>query len=280
MPATLSSKCIDLNFNSNHFDCFIRIKSTGFSHIKIPIIFNKPFNKRKNWKLLGGISISENQIILSQETETPELKNKGQVVGADTGISSIAHLSDKQTSKPDNHGHTLNSILSKLSKKKKGSKAYKRIQAHRKNHINWSINQLNLTDIKEIKLEKINTFTGSRNKFLSSFTHGLISDKLMMKAEESGVRITLQSCTYKSQRCSGCGIVRKANRKGKNYNCKNCGLVIDADLNSSINNSIDLPIVTWVLRQQELNRKGFFWKEEGFFDLVGQELRVPDTEKS
>lgn len=74
-------------------------------------------------------------------------------------------------------------------------------------------------------------------------------------------------------------MVRKANRKKKEYSCKNCGLMLDADLNAALNHEIDLPSIPYALRQQELNRTGFFWKEEGFYDLVGQELTVPDIEE-
>jgi hypothetical protein len=42
-----------------------------------------------------------------------------------------------------------------MTRKQKGSKSFKRTSNHRKNFINWSINQLNLDNIKEIGLERI-----------------------------------------------------------------------------------------------------------------------------
>ena len=36
----------------------------------------------------------------------------------------------------------------------------------------------------------------------------------------------VQSSAYRSQRCSGCGIVRKQNRIGKVYKCNNCNLIV------------------------------------------------------
>lgn len=99
-----------------------------------------------------------------------------------------------------------------------------------------------------------------------------IRDKVIKKAEESGVLILLQNSTYKSQRCSKCGYTRKANRKAKFYECNN---FMDADLNAAINNSLVLPDVSH-LRGQKLNsKKGFFWMPNGLFNYDGQELRVP-----
>ena len=70
----------------------------------------------------------------------------------------------------------------------------------------------------------------------------------------NGVHFVEQDSTYRSQRCSCCGNVRKANRKGKIYECKHCGNVIDADYNASINHSIDLPEIPYNLRERNLNR--------------------------
>jgi hypothetical protein len=51
--------------------------------------------------------------------------------------------------------------------------------------------------------------------------------------------------------------------------------VTDADLNASLNHEVDLPDVPYGLRILKLNRKGFFWKSEGFFNLEGEEFTVP-----
>ncbi len=109
-------------------------------------------------------------------------------------------------------------------------------------------------------------------------------DKLIDVAEMEGFLVKLQSSTYRSQRCSNCGLVRKANRKGKNYVCgsTNCGLSIDADLNAARNHLQELPDIPISLRKLNLNRKGFYWKPYGFQDLAGAELTVPlpETNKS
>jgi hypothetical protein len=83
---------------------------------------------------------------------------------------------------------------------------------------------------------------------------------------------------YRSQRCSNCGLVRKANRKGKVYNCKSCGFVCDADLNAAINHEQSLPSLPKDLRKLRMNLgTGFYWKLDGLFLFDGTELRVPNA---
>lgn len=275
----ISSKLIDFSYNSSYFDGFIRIKSTGFQHIKIPFHYSKADKKwlNKNGKQLNSILLNKNFISLRYDVTMPELKKFGKTVGADTGFKSTVTLSDNQYSKPDNHGHTLESICRKLSRKKRGSKNFLQAQQHRENYINWSINQLNLNNIKQINLEKVdNIFYKHRtSKLMSRWTNSLIENKLLRKAEEQGVLVNMQPSLYRSQRCSECGLVLKSNRNGKIYKCRSCGIEIDSDLNAAKNHEVELFDIPFNLRSLKLNIKGFFWKEAGIFSLDGREIESP-----
>jgi transposase len=284
--AELNINVFDIQEDTDKFfDLFIRLKSTGFNHLKLPIKYHSRNHKwiAKNGKLLNGILISKNYIQLRYDVPEPTKKTTGKTVGGDTGKKSILTLSDgTTTSKIDNHGHSFDSIMAKMSRKKKGSKAFGKVAAQRLNFINWSINQLNLNDIKHIKLEHIDNlfFKNGTSRLMSHFTNTLIEKKILNLAEETGVSVSLQTSTYRSQRCSSCGKVRKANRKGKEYKCDHCSFTVDADLNAATNHEIDLPDVPFALRQLKLNRsKGFFWKPDGFFDHTGRERIVLDAKK-
>ena len=173
--------------------------------------------------------------------------------------------------KEDKDGWNLSGIQKRLSRRKKGSKGFQQSQEHRTNYINWSLNQLNLDKIKEIKIEKIkNLRKGKRNnRFMSHWTYTSIFDKLANLCEESGVQITHVVPTYTSQRCSSCGWVRKANRKGERFRCTSCGFICDADLNASLNISFDLPAIKKEKRLSHANIKGFYWH------VIGKENIVP-----
>jgi hypothetical protein len=134
----------------------------------------------------------------------------------------------------------------------------------------------------EINIEEIKNigFKNKTSKILRLWTNTIIRDTLIDIGSEIGVQLKFQSSAYRSQRCSCCGLVRKSNRKGKNYSCVNCGLEIDADLNAAKNHEIDLPEIPYDWRTSMLdNKKGFFWDPKGLFNMDGSELRVPVSNK-
>jgi hypothetical protein len=71
--------------------------------------------------------------------------------------------------------------------------------------------------------------------------------------------------------------VHKSNRKGELFYCLDCGYDSDSDYNASLNHEQFLPDPPIWLRYLKLNRKGFYWLPDGFFDLDSQELRVLDA---
>ena len=271
----LSSKCCDFEFSKGKFLGFLNLRSLGknFEKIKIPIIRHP----RAKGDIKSGFLLSKNSIQLSWEIKTSSVGKGNKILAIDQGLNDVAACSDGQvTTKECPHGHSLSKILNKLSNKRKGSKAFKKAQSHRKNFINWSINQLNLSGLKEVRLEKVVNIRFKRNssRKMSHWCNPEIRDKIKNRCEELEVPVIEQSCAYRSQRCNQCGQVRKANRKGKIYSCKNCKCETDADFNASLNHLGDLPSVPVAFLGKKLNLKnGFFWFEDGFFIDAGR--RVP-----
>lgn len=269
------------------FDGFLILQSIvknnkyGFK-IPIPIKHHKHSNKLKEkGKMLNSFLINNDYVEFRWELKTPKLKTKGEVVGADQGLNTVLSISnEKSTIEIDNHNHSLNSIIKKMSNQKKGSKAFKRSQDHRKNFINMVLNKIDLSDIKQINLEKVEKlrYKQKNNKFLSHWTYPLIKTKVESLCELNGVRFKEQSSAFRSQRCSSCGLVLKSNRKGKKYKCK-CGHEMDADINASKNHVPQLPEIPYELRVSGLNYKGFYWLESGLFNLQGESLESSLTTK-
>lgn len=277
----LSSKCCDfVESNDGKFLGFIRLKSIGsiYGEIKIPI------NKQSlaNGTIQGGFLFKKHHIQASwDKPSTPVIKGD-KILGIDQGITDVVTCSDEQKiSKTDNHGHSMKSIMDRLSHKTKGSRSFNRTQAHRKNFVNWTINQINFNCVKEVRIEKIVNIRFKKNtsRIMSHWSNPEIVNKIKSRCLELEVPVIEQSCSYRSQRCNRCGSVRKANRKGKQYNCKHCGYSIDADLNASLNHIIDSPEVPRAFLGSKQNLGlGFFWKPEGFFAYDGSEIRVPNNQ--
>jgi rubredoxin len=116
------------------------------------------------------------------------------------------------------------------------------------------------------------------NRYLSHWAYALIKDKLIRLGETEGFCVSEVPNEFRSQRCSSCGWVRKANRKGKTFKCSSCGFTHDADMNAASNLELDLFEVPFWVRLKKMNREGFFWKPDGLFS-ESQEILVPDAQK-
>lgn len=252
----LSSKCCDIRESRNgKFWGYVRLKSLGKSYKSfcLPIIRCPRMGKIPK----AGVKFFRSGIQLAWDIPTSPVPKGEKVLGADSGLKTVLTLSDGQvTPFVCPHNHSYESILDKLSRKRKGSKAFRAAVCHRKNFVNWSINQLNFSNVREVRLEKVAKLRYRRksSRKLSHWCYPEISDKLKSRCEQLEVPIVEQCSAYRSQRCHRCGQVRKSNRKNKLYHCKNCGNVCDADLNAAINHSLDLPRLPYYAGQKE-----FFW---------------------
>lgn len=279
----LSSKNAVLIETDKEFD-FLKLTSLGIRDIYVPIRHHKHSRKlEKKGKRMHSFLIGKDYINLRWDIALPHIKKKGKTIGCDTGKTTIITLSNDETTDLylHPHCHTLDSIMRKMAGKKKGSKGFLKAQALRTNFINWSVRKLNLDGVKQINLEEVRNifYKKKTSRFMSSWTNAEIVSAFTNLCEELGVQVKLHSSVYRSQRCSHCGLVRKANRKGKVYKCSGCGFTLDADKNGARNHAIELIPTPVALRRLKLNRKGFYWKSNGFFNLDGSALRVPDTSK-
>jgi len=248
---------------------------------------SKTLSNLPNCKRLNSVLLKHDSVQLRWKYEPSKKQVKkvqsnpaNQIVGCDTGINNVITLSNRKSTsnKVHNHGHTLNSILKTIKRKKKGSKAFKRALKHRDNFINWSVKNLDMTGIKQINLEKVSNFRYKRNigKFLNYSGEALIRERLIERSKQLCVEVVLKDSAYISRRCSQCGYVAKSNRKGSTFLCGMCSYKDDADYNASCNHTQSLPSANWMLALK-VKPKSFYWKSVGIYSLLGQELTVPVT---
>ena len=263
-----------ISSSNNHFEFWLTLgslfKDRRGLKVSLPI---KNYDRAKYWqdkgKFLNGISLSKHDVTFRYEIETPELKKEGDVISIDQGKVQMLTTSRKDVFPEDKHGHTLSSIIDTLSKRKSGSKGFKRKQEHRKNYVNWLVKQLLIENVKEIKLEKITNIKYGRNtsRVLKHWSNPLIRDAILKLAEEEGVLLTMVENAFNSQRCNSCGWTQKFNRKGKLFVCRKCGHSTDADENATLNilqrhELFELPFEFW---RQKQNINGFYWTNYGIF---------------
>lgn len=277
----LDPRFVNIKVTDNHFDLFVQIDEVGNKEVtRIPVKHTKT---SKKWlvqgKLLNSIRLSKDAITLYYEIEKVD-STGSKVIGVDQGQLTVASTSSQQTTK-DSHGWDLDKIQDRLARRKKGSYGFRRSQSHRKNHINWSINQLNFSNVKVIRFEKLRNVRKGKNvsRKLSHWTYTLIKDKFVRLSEEKGFFFLENENRFMSQRCSQCGFTHKANRLGKTFKCQHCNHWTDSDLNAAANHELELcELPDWVWRQRINRTTGFYWLSDGC-TIVGHECIVRDVSK-
>ena len=268
---------IDLD-NETSFDGWLTLTSLG-DRLKLELPFKRTRHMNRLMKrgsLKSGVRLLENSLCLLFDLPDRPKKSRGHTIGLDIGVKKVFVTSDGQRSTHDVHGWDLTNIQHRLSRRKKGSKRFQRAQMHRSNFVNWSINQLNLKDTRELRVEDIKDLRKNKrtSRFLTHWTYSEIYDKLSRACEESGVQMTRVSPAFTSQRCSSCGWTQETNRNEEEFQCKLCGFATDADRNASVNIGLDLPPIKRRERSSFDSKTGFFW------EMMSEEPIVPHVQRA
>ena len=248
---------------TKEFDEFIKLNLPWFKSnkrlaetINIPIKYHKHSNKFNGWTRRNVVKFlaKTNSINLVWEKEA---KEKPKTINAPIGID-IGYKKLISDSNGEFYGREeLQKVYHKISKKKRGSKAYKRALAERTNLTNRFVNEFNykndfdclvIEDLKSVKANKsfknlskrkqlkTNKFVKTKsNNLLQYWSYRTVIDKLERLSEEEGFRLIKVQPAYTSQTCSNCGSCNEENRKGENFHCKDCGMEMDADTNAARN---------------------------------------------
>lgn len=126
-----------------------------------------------------------------------------------------------------------------LGSKKRISKISK-YKSRIASHINHELNKMiKEEDLKEIIREDLNWSSKKKNvtkkqqNRFSTWSKGILLERLSVKLAEKGIKETIVNPAYTSQVCCKCNHL--GIRKGKEFKCSNCNISIDADFNASIN---------------------------------------------
>lgn len=255
-------------------------------HLQIPLKSHRQMKKlEEKGSLLNSVLLSKSEVQLRFSIQIPEKINNKTTIAVDQGITSLITTSRNDQLPIYQSGKwTMSTIVTEMSKKKKGSKSFRKLVELRKNYINFVINRLNLDEVGEIKLEKIENIRYGRSvgRKMTHFSNPLIRDKFEKLCEETGVLLTHVDNQFNSQRCNKCGWTQKKNRQRKSFKCLNCSHSADADENASQNILIrdSLFIIPFGFRQKKYNLIGFYWTCLGLFSCDWLELTVPTLIKT
>jgi len=250
-------KFVKIEPSNNSFDRWVRIRLPFVKEnrkrerieIFIPLKEHKHSLKFKDWKLCKTIMINldKNWVGLIFEKEAPQKKEEGKIIGIDLGYKNLITTSEGQFI-----GKDFYKIYEKISRKKQGSKAFKRALIERNNKINELINkELNFSDVKVIKIEALKNlkkrikgkFRREFNNKLQRFVYRQVIDKLERKCEDEAVLLLTVPPANTSITCPVCQFRHKNNRNAERFKCLNCGYVNHADIVAAINIASREPIV-------------------------------------
>lgn len=234
------------------FDEFVRLKTPYFLNnkkravtINIPLKHHRQSNQfsYSDWTRKNTIQLKKIKdnfylnLFWEKEIET---KNDGKnIVGIDVGFKKLIISSSGV-----HYGQELNKVYDKISRKKQGSKKFKRALIERNELINFYVKEFiskeqpdgvvieKLKNVKHKSSGKI--YKKTMNK-LQRWSYDRTFNKLEQLSESKGFTIKIVDSAYTSQTCSKCGSIHKESRKGELYECVNCGMKLDADYNAALN---------------------------------------------
>ena len=247
----------------------IKIPTLSFVQVK-----EKGYIPTKGTVKSGTLSIQAGRYFVSVLIETiensidSEVKTQG--IGIDLGIKNLAKVSNNKTFKNINKSNKVKKLEKKLKreqrrlsrkyefKKKRGEKTatysaniakqVKKIQAiHmkltniRKDYTNKVVNEIVKTKPSHITIEDLNVRGMMKNSHLAKAVGQqnfyYFRQKLGQKCKLNNIELRIVDRFYPSSKiCSCCGYIKKDLKlSDRTYICQDCGLVIDRDLNASIN---------------------------------------------
>lgn len=234
------------------FDEFIRLKTPYFLNnkkravtINIPLKHHRQSNQFKysDWTRKNTIQLKKIKdnfyLNLFWEKESETKKDGKNIVGIDVGYKKLI-----SSSSGIHYGQELNKVYDKISRKKQGSKKFKRALIERNELINFYVKEFISKEqpdevvIESLKNVKHKTSGKVYKKTMSKLQHWSYErtfNKLEQLSESKGFIIKKVNPAYTSQTCSKCGSVHKESRKGELYECINCGMKLDADYNAALN---------------------------------------------
>jgi putative transposase len=228
----------------------LRIANVGL----VKIILHRPLEGTAKTATISRSSTGKWYVCFSCECAEPApLPDTGAHVGIDVGLKTFATLSTgEEIANPRFFRHeeqALAKVQRRLAKEEKGTperanrrrvvaRVHERVAWRRGDfahqHSHHIVNQFDLIAVEDLSVNRM-THNHCLAKSISDAAWSQFASLLSYKAAWAGRKFVAVNPAYTSQDCSRCGHRQKLALADRLYTCPCCGLVLDRDLNASLN---------------------------------------------
>ena len=235
----------------------------------LPILVIKPRRDLPDSTKLKTLSITRKPtgvyVSLGYEVEKEALPKTDRIVGLDMGVLSRIALSDgsfvecrraesdrvaaiqRRIARCRRGSDNQRKLYLQLARLRHRESVRNRNECHRittefvRNHDFIAVEDLRIGDMTRsargtAERPGRNVAVKSRlNRNIAEQSWGIILNQLEYKSQWYDRKFVEVDPKHTSQTCSGCGEVASENRQNKTYECRSCGLRMDADTNAAIN---------------------------------------------
>ena len=242
----VSSTIADLNpaVHAHGFDAWLHLASLGRGIVlDLPVRFHRHFHRlagSPGARRLASYIVTEDSVQLAFRFEVDRGGNEGAELGLDSGVNTLAALSDGRRS-----GRDIRSILDRIDRCPRGSRGRQRAQRALRQRFAEVAKEV-ITPLPRVvvveDLKRLHEGTrrdrrlarGQRRR-LGAWAYRAWLSRLEGTCEWNRVRLERVPPAYSSQRCSACGHTERTNRKGEVFRCRHCGWTDNADVNAAKN---------------------------------------------
>jgi len=240
-----------LHYPQAGFSLDDKLKVAPFGEIKI--VRHRPMEGTiKTLTLKRESSGKWYAIFTAEEPSMPPRTNDGPEVGIDLGLKCFVRLSnDERVTNPRHFKKYQDKLVSaqrKMSSKKKGSKnwnetkktvaiIHEKIQNARNDFLHKTSTKL-VNEYSLIAIEKLNVqdmMGDGLGKSIGDAGWARFATLLSYKAENAGSKIVFVDAAGTTTTCHRCGHVQDMPLEKRFYDCPDCGLTMDRDLNAAKN---------------------------------------------
>ena len=250
LPITWDYQQFDTKFNKGYYKMFVKFSKTNFpveGKRTINLVRNRKIQEVRVKKIDNGFRVYFVCRIENPANEVIKPCNS-KVVGLDANVKSVV-LSNNQF-------FNLNPIvhLKQEARKKKFPIRYSRfyVKNFTKNYLDQVSNRIveslvkdgaevllmeDLTGLREKQTEKHNSWRERELRFIlnACYPYAMLQAMLQYKCVQKGIKVKFISPAYTSQKCSKCGSLETRRPTQNRFECSDCGLHLNADLNGARN---------------------------------------------